>query len=122
VHDIDGILASKFDRALSFALLNSARGSVELWSRSGRCHQAEASTPITMRANLSRVRSPLFEPASLTHKSICMKQDSPRTLSVLHSVDDLDEIDHLEEYVNVSQCMLIFLSKGYFFRRALECN
>jgi hypothetical protein len=32
------------------------------------------------------------------------------------SVDDLDEIGKLEEYVDASQCMLIFLSKGYFFR------
>ena len=48
----------------------------------------------------------------------------------LDSVDDLDEIDKLEEYVHASQCILIFLSKGYFFRNycmysdlcELDCN
>ena len=30
-------------------------------------------------------------------------------------VDDLQEIAKLEEYVEQSQCILIFLSRGYFF-------
>ena len=30
------------------------------------------------------------------------------------SVDDLEEIGNLEQYVAASQCVLIFLSKGYF--------
>ena len=40
----------------------------------------------------------------------------------LVSVDDLNEIGKLEEYVNESQCLLVFLSKGYFFRLAPECT
>ena len=40
----------------------------------------------------------------------------------LVSVDDLNEIGKLEEYVNESQCVLVFLSKGYFFRLAPECT
>jgi len=45
-------------------------------------------------------------------------------------IDDLDDIDHLERYVKMSQAILIFLSKGYFssenclreFRCATENN
>ena len=34
---------------------------------------------------------------------------------VFLDVDDLEEIGNLEQYITTSQCMLIFLSKGYFF-------
>ena len=33
------------------------------------------------------------------------------------TVADLEEIGDLELYVAASQCILIFLSKGYFFSR-----
>ena len=36
---------------------------------------------------------------------------------VFLDVDDLEEIDLLEEYVQTSQCMLLMASKGYFFSR-----
>ena len=40
-------------------------------------------------------------------------------------MDDLQEIGALEQYVAASQCMLVFLSKGYFHsancRRELTC-
>ena len=45
-------------------------------------------------------------------------------------VDDLDSIDNLEKHIEASQCILVFLSKGYFFsrnclreiRHAMECK
>jgi len=36
-------------------------------------------------------------------------------ISVFLDVDNLQEIGNLEQYVAASQCVLIFLSKGYFF-------
>ena len=30
-------------------------------------------------------------------------------------MDDLEEIGNLEQYITQTQCVLIFLSKGYFF-------
>ena len=35
-------------------------------------------------------------------------------IKVFLDVDDLDRIDKLEEYIQTSQCTLLFLSKGYF--------
>jgi len=35
--------------------------------------------------------------------------------NVFLDVDDLEEIGYLEKYVAASQCVLLFLSKGYFF-------
>ena len=40
-----------------------------------------------------------------------------RGARIFLDVDDLDEIDKLEEYVNAAQCFLVFLSKGYFFSK-----
>ena len=34
---------------------------------------------------------------------------------VFLDVDDLEEIGNLEQYITASQCVLVFLSKGYFF-------
>ena len=38
-------------------------------------------------------------------------------VSVFLDVDDLVEIGDLEGYIEASQCIMIFLSKGYFFSR-----
>ena len=36
---------------------------------------------------------------------------------VFLDVNDMEEIDLIEEYVQASQCMLLMASKGYFFSR-----
>ena len=46
-------------------------------------------------------------------------------IKVFLDIDDLDNTDHLERYIEQSQTVLIFLSKGYFFSknclRELDC-
>ena len=76
------------------------------------------------RCTFSRDCPPASLQLSLAFRDVVCRLLLPG-VKVFLDIDDLDNTDHLEQYIEQSQTVLIFLSKGYFFSknclRELDC-